>query len=344
MRINSKVHKAEVAGQLARLREGRSHRTPLPNDILVTALEGYDIGKLSLSALTVKMMTVEQKILREVADVITRRGVRRSVSKRRSATGLMVYGPTPVIIGRGTMMGAYCHTLLFRYDECWFLSAIEPAGTTTHMHERILGRSAHRYRNFAEAQERLSDFWPLFAEARNYLIRHGQSGKAVEFFFLPWADGLLLGDMQKVHLPIEAAPYIVIFKEYLGRQDYLVDPYGQDGFRLLAFIRSFIGPSEIKPRQTEIFQRLTEYRTRHYDVAEHLRLRWRIGIDIEQRYCPEICRVMGFPRVEYSRIDEAMADLTKLVTSDIWLNEAALSRVTRERYQADVERRASKSG
>src|SRR4030081_118309 len=100
--------------------------------------------------------------------------------------------PKPVKMERGTLMAAYCATFLFKRDECWYLSAIEPAGTTTHMHERIRGRSAQRYGNFAEAQERLSDFWPLFVEVGQYLKRQGQSQKPIEFFLFPWADGLLV--------------------------------------------------------------------------------------------------------------------------------------------------------
>jgi hypothetical protein len=342
MRSNTKIHKAEIAEQLTRLREGRPHQTPLPNDILITALAGYEAGKFSVAALAIKLNTVEKKILREVSDVSIRRAMRRSVSEKQSAAALMVYGPKPVNVERGTLMGAYSHTLLFKRDECWFLSAIEPAGTTTHMYERIWGRSAQRYRTFAEAQERLSDFWPLFVEARNYLRRNGQSAKPIEYFFSPWADGLLLGGMEKTEGMSEAAPYIVVFKENIGRQDYLVDPYGQNGTRLWAFIRSFIGPSELKPHQAEIFARLTAYRIRYDDVAEHLRLRWKIGVDVEPRYSPEICRVMGFPTLEKGRIDEAMADLVKLVTSDLWLSEAAYSRANRERYKADAERRTQK--
>jgi hypothetical protein len=51
---------------------------------------------------------------------------------------------------------------------------------------------------------------------------------------------------------------------------------------------------------------------------------------------------MGFPTLEKGRIDEAMADLVKLVTSDLWLSEAAYSRANRERYKADAERRTQK--
>lgn len=331
MNKTDKKAKKTVAEQVEVLL-GQKKKTPLPNDILVDALDGYASAQLSSGALTIKLKKIEERIRSEVKDSDIAVHYIKSLSMGKESRAIGVYSVRPVSMGHATYFGAYFHSLVFKPDCCLFLSAVEPAGTTSHLHERIISRSQHPYSTFTEAQGRLSDFWPLFAEAGNRLRLAGKSASPIQYFASSWADGLLFGEMQ--YLPVEeglGAPYVVEFKDGVGRQELLPDLYSQGDKRLLASFKTFIGPAELKPAQIEIRNKLDKFREKHADVVEKMKWRWRIGNPARHPISLEIARVLGCRDMDFGKLEEASAEMIDLVTSDIWLSEAEKNRENAER-------------
>jgi hypothetical protein len=327
-----------VSDQVTKLLVERHNIRSLPNDILLTALAHYKNGKLPEGQGRPAARELAEYLRRTMIDFEILTGEVRSLGKAGNANGVTIYSAKPVEDGGRMYLGAYFHALIFRQSEFWILSSIEPAMTTTHMHERILARSSEVYSNFTAAQKRLSAFWPLLIEAGNQLKRTRGSSQPIVYFAYPWADGLLLGNMQKVSEKSVGRPSFLRFRGDTGEPRELQDAYTSGDQRLLVFVKTFVGPDQMKPGQVFLADRMNAVVDAYPDVVEYLRLRWQIAHGFENEISSEIMRVMGLPEVSRERLQQAVCEIIAIIDTDEWKREAELNKNSQERYQSNAQR------
>lgn len=308
----------------------------LPEDILLVALARYKDGKLQAGQHRLAAQDMADYLRRTMVDCEILNGEARSLGKAGHACGVTIYSAKPIREGDRMYLGAYFHAIIFRRNELWVLGSIEPSITTTHLHERILERSKEIYPNFTAAQKRLSIFWPLLIEAGNQLRRERGSSTPIHHFVYPWADGLLLGEIQKVSLQSVARPNFLCFRNNIGKLRDLQDAYTKDDQRLLVYVKTFVGPDQMKPGQVVLADRMNAVVDAYPDVVEFLGLRWQISHGFENEISSEIMRVMGLREVCQERIQQAVAEIIAVIDTEEWQHEAEHNRSNQERSQVQA--------
>jgi hypothetical protein len=335
----ARTAKKIVAAQVEGLIRSRPDKA-LPDDILLIALERYNDGPTTNRELVQSQKAVEAAIRQKIRDANVIVGRRKSLSKSRNAAIVLVFHPKPVPYLTGqSMFGAYTHAFVFWQDHVWVLSAIEPTMATTHLHARIVERSKQTYRNFADAQDRLSDLLPLLLALGQRRRLRGQRAN-ISYFISPWADGLMFGDLAKLPSRMgadpetSANPELIEFvaAEKIAYKHELPDIYANDHFRLCVQIRTFVGSNEMKPSQRELFGKLNRFCAAHRRTIDFMKLNARLGIgryqgiDTGDRFGPEMIEILDPPKPSAEDIESAVAEIDKISSSELWLSEVEFSR------------------
>jgi len=324
-----------VADQLQELIRSRPTKA-LPEDIFLVALARYDAGATTSAVISQSQKAVAAVIQEKIKDANITLGRRKSLSRRYNSAIIVVFHPTPLHYRTDqVMLGAYIHAFAFWQHSLWAYSAVDPTLAVAHLHERIVKRSNHPYRNFAEAQDRLSDLVPLLVEVGQRRRLRGIRAN-IDHFVTPWSDGLMFGDFSKLPSKfgtpqVSANPELMEFiaAEKTGYLHQLSDIYADDQFRLCSQIRTFVGPNEMKAHQIQLFHTLSDFCETHRTAIEFLKLKKRLGVGADQRFAPELLAILAPPRPTDERALQAIEEFDQLTSSDLWLSEVKFSKRNR---------------
>lgn len=317
-----------------------SEQTPLPSDILEIATAAYRRGYCPDDELFQAQKRVADVIRNALPDVLILSGKGKSLSRRSRGRASLVLLPKAVLLRQENhFVGTYAFTFGFWRKRFLFLTANEPGGVSTHLHERIVQRSGAAFSSMAEAQNSFADLWPILVEVGQ---RRRLAGLRAEVgdFVSPWADGLLFGDFARFDFDAEtmklAAPVLFDYdptKRIFYRHE-LQDPYRNGSERLGYILRTYIGPAELKPHQVELHSNLLTFAATHRRAIEHFKNVWRIGVGSSDGAGEALAEMLGTVTPSTREIDDAVAALDRLSSSDLWLAEVARSRENRKRATA----------
>jgi hypothetical protein len=207
----------------------------------------------------------------------------------------------------------------------------------------MLERSNLAFANFGEAQDALSTVWPALIELGQERRLRGERANN-EYFLSPWGDGIMFGDFKVFEFrDIElAAPRLIALSDFRRPADtyeirHLWDFYAQKSKRLLAIMRTFIGPSEMRPHQVRLKKVLDEFANANAGVLSYLKLKPRLGLDIANydpappydRYPDAFARSLGIVPPTAHQIASTVTRLDEITKSADWLHEAEFSRQNR---------------
>lgn len=171
---------------------------PLGEDILLLATQRYRKGFCPSDQLQQAAADVAEAVRKRAVDMKILSGRFRSLSPKKNAAAILVMLPKAVPFRADQFfVGLYSFAFGFWRDRALMITAVEPGGVPTHLHQRIVQRSQSAYASLAEAQDRFSDLWPCLVELGQRRRKSGRIGNVGDFVS-PWADGLMFGDFASV--------------------------------------------------------------------------------------------------------------------------------------------------
>ena len=227
-----------------------SKTTPygLSADIFACALGSYGATDLGWTEIRDKAIEFRNYVSAQVADCTIRQVFRRPLGRRTTAASVSIFrlAAKPLRLSE-TFFGAYDYTFTFWPDKLWFLSTVDPANTTDHLHRRLVARAAGNIRSLAQAQDDLSTLWPTLMELGNR--RRSQGCPAdVAHFISPLEEGLVFGEFQKNDFERveEAAPRLTMFHNGAVAEQKLFDYYSVGQKRAMVLFKTYIGQNQLK--------------------------------------------------------------------------------------------------
>jgi len=312
---------------------------PLGADILLLATQRYQGGFCPPDQLQRARADVEAIVKQRTADVLVLSGRRRSLSKKKDATALLALLPkaTPFRDDQ-FFVGLYSFAFGFWRDRALVISGIEPGGVPTHLHQRIIQRSRQVYTSLADAQDRFSDLWPCLVEVGERRRLAGRPANVGDFVS-PWADGLMFGDFAAVEFPPStlhlSRPVLFDYDPKRGTQKLILsDRYSTDTARLGYQLRTYIGPDQLRPNQVELLARTKDFCDQQRAVTEYFKNVARLAIGSSNGAGEALADILGMGVPAKGQVEEAIAKLDALCSSDLWLEEVARSRANRQRAAA----------
>ena len=309
----------------------------LSDDILKIAMKSYERSYCPHGELFKAQKRVEDVVRAASSDVLLVSGKGKSLSRRVNGRALLVLLPVASPFrAKHSFIGNYAFAFGFWRTRFLFLATVEPGGVSTHLHQRIMQRSAAAFTNLAEAQDRFSDLWPTLVELGQRRREAGQRGN-VSDFVSPWADGLMFGDFARFDFEAETlalkAPRLWDFDPAKGNlwKHEVIDRYRNGPERLGYNLRTYIGPTELKAHQSELYRRLVEFRTTHGSAINHFKNVARLAVGYSRGAGEALAEMLEMPTPKLEEINEALAALDRLSSSDLWLAEVAKSRENRRR-------------
>jgi hypothetical protein len=319
---------------------------PLSDDILKIAMKSYERGYCPNGELFSAQRRIEDVVRAASSDILLVSGKGKSLSRRVNGRALLVLLPVASPFrAKQFFIGTYTFAFGFWRTRFLFLSTIEPGGVATHLHQRIKQRSAAAFANMAEAQDRFSDLWPMLFELGTRRRTAGKRGNVGDFVS-PWADGLMFGDFARVDFEAETlalkAPRLLDFDPARGAlwKHEVIDWYRSGPERLGYNLRTYIGPTDLKAHQAELYRRLAEFCAKYGRAINHFKNVGRLAVGHSRGAGEALAEMLGMPTPKLEEIDEALAALDQLSSSDLWLAEVAKSRENRQRAAASKGEKA----
>ncbi len=122
----------------------------------------------------------------------------------------------------------------------------DPLYTTNHLHQRMVQRAGTSYVSLSQAQDDLSILWPTLLELGEQRRRQGRRGNVTDFA-TPWADGLMLGNMEKLGGSIELfAPTLIDFSRAVGFKHVFRDFHSSVDRRLMVIVRTYVSGDQLR--------------------------------------------------------------------------------------------------
>jgi len=326
----------------ARLQQIREMRPDRPADrVLSRAVAVFGERPPTSQELLSRRLILEKILRKEIPDAVIRVAQRRSLSKSKTCSALMIYEARPGSPSERSIMGAMCYTVVFKTSEIWFISAIEPAGTQSHLFERVVERTGGEGFSFSLTQGIFSDIWAPLLWMRNRRLVGGR-GFIPHDFMVPWSGGLFFGVVETIDRAEGAAPMVTVVNSGGTFSHYLPDFYAENGKRIWAFTKTFVDGGKLKPHQINLRDRLMAFVAAHRPVIDYLKLRWMIAAGTDSSFIDEVEDIFEVRRPTDDQMDAAFSSMETIVDSEDWLTETTFSAKSRERHQADAVAKASR--
>lgn len=309
------------------------------DSVLRRAVQLYDKGNIRRANLRDALARLEADLRDDIPDFLLVRAP-RSVSSKPRHVGLMVYETRVVHEGKQTFITAENHTLILREDSIIFVSGLMPGGTRPHLFERVVERQGN-LRTLAEVQLEMTKLWPTLLWMRTEQ-RLARRGSPIATVVTPFQGGLLFGTIEKtVELP-PAGPTRAIVDISGTDHRTLHDFYGRAGDRIWMTTNTFVDAGLLTPLQIDLKAVLAKFIQRYPDVIAENDWRWRFGLGDNDIAVDLIAKTFKLSAVSESRRSSALNELEKIVSSPIWVEEAARNLENQQARKAAWQTKADK--
>ncbi len=295
---------------------------------------GYGQDIVSWEHAMGRATAVRDELQRRMPEVIIDVAYHPADEVGEAAIGLSVYhmSATKMEDSDEAFFNCVTHTFVFWRWGVWMLQTNDVVGSSGHFHRRVMTRDASLSFSFTGLHDAVSELWPALVEL-GQRRRLNRASASLTFFVVPYADGLICAEFQKLRESGRFRPVIKVLDKEIVTDYTLSADFSNGDDRVLVMPKTYLNRRRLNSNQKILHQMLKDYLAKHRDAIDYLRRASRLHY-ASAKVGLYMKRTFNDDRFPQSRLDAAMSDLHGLTTSLVWVKESERNRRAADRSLA----------